>query len=133
MKKIKQIVFFFVFISVNPYNASFFPICPSILPHQQIRSGSECDDLNHQQHREEHPEIPVLRLVMKNLHTEHTAQSSKERCHQEQPLLWNTPLALTGTLLVIAHQHKGDYVHYRNDGQRHQYNRLLMMLFRMIV
>ena len=83
---------------------------------QYVYTGSQQGDLNDQQNWEEHLEIPVLRLVMKHLHTQHAAQSPEARRHPKQRLFWYAPLPLTGHFLVMPHQCKGGDVRYRNDG-----------------
>ena len=93
---------------------------------QHIRTGSQQRNLYDQQHWEEHLEIPVLCLVMEHLNAQHAAQSSKARRHLKQRLFQYTPLPLTGASFVMSHQGKGSDVHNRYDGQRREYNRLLI-------
>ena len=105
---IKQI-FFFRSIPATPV---FF------LPHQQIRSGSEHGDLKQQQKWKEHPEIPVLRLVVKKPHTHHTTQAAEASRRQEQRFLGNPPCASLRSSFIDAHKGERDEVHDDQDGQR---------------
>ena len=115
--QIINLLYYNAFAKCAQLNLSLFS------PKQQIRTGSQQDDLHGQQRREEYLEIPVLHFVMEHLHPEQTAQSSKAGRNPKQRLFRYAPLPLTGASLVVPHHQKGDYVYYRNDGQRHEYNR----------
>lgn len=74
------------------------PIECCVSSHQQICTSRQQGGLHDQQHRKEHLEVPVPRLVMEHLHAQHAAQSSEARRHQKQRLFRYTPLALTTEL-----------------------------------
>ena len=97
-----------------------------VLAKIQIQSACYHYNLQNQQHGKEKPEIPVLRLVMKHLHPQHAAQSSKACRYQKQPFLRYAPLSLASAAFVMSHQRKGSDVHNRYDGQGCEYNRLLI-------
>ena len=75
---------------------------------------SEKNNLNDQHQRKECLEIPMVCLVVINVHRQHAAECAEKTCRKEQNVFRNPPFSLSGALFVVFHQKKADQIHDHN-------------------
>jgi hypothetical protein len=93
-----------------------------------VHADSQNRNLQHQQHRKEHPEIPVLRLVVKNLHPENTTQPAEASRRHEQRSLRYPPCVSSGSPFIDAHKSESDDVHNSYYGKSNHNHSLTIHL-----
>lgn len=66
----------------------------------------------------------MVRFVMENIHSQHTAECSKQSSRQEEYFLRYSSLVVSSTLFIVLHQEETDQIHYNDNGN---YNNTLQI------